>query len=396
METSLVFTLQDAIDHLVDYLGGTASDQVQRDSRRAAQDALRDLCNAHRWTYHYTHGRLATSAPQTTGTVAYTNTGGAYERMLTLSGGTWPSWVKYGQIRIGSDPTINSGGPIYEVDQMKSATVVTLDETLNPGADIVAGTSYTLYRDSYVLPIDFIAQDEDLYQDNFADMVYIHPRHWMRDSRYTYTAGVPRYYSIMGDRNKQGRMVTRVFPAPDAAKTIDFLYQRRPVNLILAKYSTGSVSVAAGSNAVTGVSTAWTDSMAGSAIRFSTTSAEPTNSVDSNPFDFETTVIGLTSATGLILADAPTSSYSSVGYTISNVIDIEDGAMLTAYKRGLEKQISIGRVLKDKPSARALYDEAFNLARDADSRSFAGRKAGDRHVFLRRLINMPISFADET
>lgn len=42
-----MFTFQDAIDHIVDYVGGNASDQLQRDAKRAAIDALRDLANAH-------------------------------------------------------------------------------------------------------------------------------------------------------------------------------------------------------------------------------------------------------------------------------------------------------------------------------------------------------------
>lgn len=390
-----MFTLQDSIEHIVDYLGGNPGDQVQRDAKRAAFDALRDLANAHRWSYHYTHGRVLTSAPYATGTVSYDHTGGTYERMLTLTGGTWPDWVKYGQIRIGSDSSAVAGGPIYEVDEMKSASIVTLDEQLNPGADIAAGTAFSLYRDAYILPSNFIAQDEGLYQDNFADMKFVHPRHWLRTSRYVYTAGVPRFFSIIGDHNGQGRMCLHVFPAPDASKSIDFVYQRRPGNLLIDSYSAGTVSVSAGSRAVTGSGVAWKSSMLKCSIRFSSDSTVPTSETGIAPFDFETTIIGITDSSNLILQDEAPSDYSATAYVISSVVDIEPGAMLTAYKRGLEKQVSIGRVLKDKPSARALYDEAIASAKDADSRSFAGRKAGDNHVFFRRLINMPISFADE-
>lgn len=391
-----MFTFQDAIDHIVDYVGGNASDQLQRDAKRAAIDALRDLANAHRWSYHYSEGRIFTSAPQTTGTVQYDHTGGTYERQLTLTGGTWPDWVRYGQIRIGNDPASVAGGPVYEVEQQISASIITLDEVLNPGSDISSGTSYTLFRNEYLLPEDFIAQDEGLYQDNFCDMRFIHPRWWKRDERYIYTLGPPRFFTIIGDRSQQGRMACRIFPASEAAKTIDFIYQRRPGNLRIANFSEGSASVASGSRTLTGTSGTFKSSMVKCSIRLSTDGTAPTNAYGENPYDWETQIIGFTDESTLVLSDAAPSTYTGVAYVISSVIDIEEGAMLTAYKRGLEKQISIGRTLKDKPSAANAYQSALGLAKDSDSRSFANRKAGDQHVFVRRLIDMPISFADET
>jgi hypothetical protein len=41
-------TFQDTIDLLVDYLGGTPTEAVQRDCRRAILEAYRDLTNAFR------------------------------------------------------------------------------------------------------------------------------------------------------------------------------------------------------------------------------------------------------------------------------------------------------------------------------------------------------------
>lgn len=70
-----------------------------------------------------------------TGTVAYDHTGGANERQLTLSGGTWPTWAKLpGRVFINDD--------WYALNTRVSDTVVTLTSGDNPGSDIAAGASY--------------------------------------------------------------------------------------------------------------------------------------------------------------------------------------------------------------------------------------------------------------
>ena len=391
-----MFTFQDSVDHLVDYLGGAATDQVVRDSKRACASALRDLANAHRWSYHYTHGRVLLNAPYSTGTVAYDHTGGTYERMMTLTSGVWPTWTTYGQIRVPSASTSTTDSVIYEVEDRKSDTVITLSATLNPGADVTAGATYSLYRDSYELPSDFIAQDQALYQDSFADMEYVHPRDWLRYSRYRYSSGIPRFFSIIGDDTNNGRMEMRVTPPPDAAKTVDFVYQRRPRSLRIMAVSAGSISSAvSGTRTITGVGTAFDSTMIGSVIRLSSSVTAPTSDIGDNPSAFESVITAVSSSVVLLVRDALTSDFASVAYVLSDPIDIEHGAMLTAFQRCAEAQIAINRTLKDKPSARAAYEVALGLAMDADSRSFQGRAAGQTGQLTRRLRDMPISFADQ-
>lgn len=48
-----VFTYADAVDHLVDFVGGGASDTLHRDCRRAIQSAYREIATSHRWPYYY-------------------------------------------------------------------------------------------------------------------------------------------------------------------------------------------------------------------------------------------------------------------------------------------------------------------------------------------------------
>lgn len=70
-----------------------------------------------------------------TGTVVYDHTGGANERQLTLTGGTWPTWAKSpGRIFINED--------WYSLDTRVSDSIVTLKSTDNPGADVASTTFY--------------------------------------------------------------------------------------------------------------------------------------------------------------------------------------------------------------------------------------------------------------
>tara|TARA_E500000331_G_scaffold356741_1_gene416026 strand:- start:6364 stop:9285 length:2922 start_codon:yes stop_codon:yes gene_type:complete len=60
-------------------------------------------------------------------TITYDHTGGTYERMLTLSGATWPASAEHGYIFIG--------GTTYNVYRRISDTVLILDKEFNPGSD---------------------------------------------------------------------------------------------------------------------------------------------------------------------------------------------------------------------------------------------------------------------
>lgn len=377
-------TFQDVLDHGLDYLGSNPGDAARRDCVRAALEAYRDLANTFNWSYLYTHGRVLTSASfdGEGATMTYIHTGGTYERMATISGSTWPDWAGDGYVRVGE--------VIYEIDERKSATVVTFSEQVNPGQDIAAPVLFSAYRDTYLLPEDYIAQDQSLYEGNFGGMCYKHPRDWLYASRYVYGSGLPFDYTITGDQKYPGRLVLKVFPWPVEAKSIDFLYKRRPRELSIANESTGTAAVTTGDTTLTGTGTSFTPKMVGSVVRLSSTVKPPTSIIMSNrPAVFESFVRAYVSPTVLILADPADADYSGVGYTISDMVDIEPGAMLNAYLRCVEKHLGMNRTLKDKPSAANQYAAALSEAKSADSRSFMGRSAGQNTPRRLRLRDYP-------
>lgn len=463
-----IVTFGDLVEHAVDYVGGSSAD-VLRDARRCVLQAYRALTNARPWSYLATHGRIVTSAPYSTGTIAYDHAGGTYPREVLLAGGTWPAWA-------GLGAHLRLGGVVHAVAERRSDASLSLDEVLNPGADVDLGrvaiegltldepqvvtsvghgletgdvvilegvgttvedgtvtvngpwtvtvldddafelddsdgtaddawdsttgtwrptptTTYTLYRDVYLLPADFVAADTAMYEENFGGLEFSGDSSWLLEQRYSESSGTPRAYAITGDVRFPGRLVFRLSPYPDQAKTIDFVYTRRPRDLRTLSYEAGTVSNEAGGATVTGDGTEWTAAMAGSVLRMGTTRALPTSWIGATPPAVEVRILEVVSPTELRVESPVAAAHSEVRYIISDPVDIEQGAMLNALLRGIEKHLHIARSIKEKPDAFAAYDMALREAQAADSRSVQGRRMGGASP--RRLLkkDMPADFS---
>ena len=379
-------TFDDVVNHGYDYLGGNPSDQAKRDCVRAALEAYRDLANAFNWTYLYTPSRIITTTSYDStvagATLTYLESDGTYPRQATISGDTWPTWAGDGVIRIG---TVG-----YKVAQRVSATVVILDETISPNVDIATPTPFVMYQDTYLLPEDFVAQDQALYELNFGGMTYTHPREWLYENRYVFASGVPQFFTITGDSKYPGRLVMRMFPWPYQSKTVDFIYKRRPRALLTQNVSAGLITVSLGGTTVTGSGTAFTPNMVGSVMRISATVKPPTSLImGGNVAVFESTIASYVSSASVVITTPADQVCTGVGYTVSDPIDIEQGAMLNAFHRCVEMHIGMSRTMKDKPSAANQYQTALSAAKCADSRSFAGRAAGQSGRYRPRFRDMP-------
>lgn len=394
MTQVVVTTWKDILDHLVDFLGSNASREVYKDARRASLAALRDFSAKHRWTYYYARGRLNTVAPYNgdgtgTTTVAYDHTGGIAPRVVTLVNGTWPAWAA-SPATLQMTPSAG-GGPIeYEVESRLDDNNITLTAASNPGADTTASTDFFLWLDAYSLPVDWLAFDQMMNATLMISMQYVHPSTWLAQHRHTASPGTPHRYTVMGDPAHYGGNAIRFFPAPDNVYAYDYIYQRRPRPLLIDGYATGTVAATGGGNTVTGTKTAWTSKMVGSVFRFGSDATNvPTGMEGLYPFAEERIITDVASATALTLDAALSSSYSGVAYAISDPLDIEEGAMLTAYLRCAEMQLGRSRTGKDRAEFEGAYRRALAEAREADSRNFGPRRAGEGAGFPNRLAYMP-------
>lgn len=376
-----LFTMQDAIDHVVEYLQEQTSPGAARDARRAVLSAWREFANAHSWSYWCSHGRINTNAPYNTGTIAYDHTGGSIERQLTLSSGTWPDWAEFGQIEIS--------GVLYQIAVRVSASVLQLEANNNPGADVASGSSYNLFRDTYPCPPGMVNVDQ-MQNVNSWGLEYIHPRDWLRLHRHSAgTSGDPRMFTIMGSPDHQSNLAFRLWPFPSDSASIDFTYQARPRLLTIPVINTGTVSVSSGSSTITGTGTTFTSNHIGAVFRLSENSSTPTGRHGANPFVAERVIMSRASATSVEADQDFADSYSGVGYTISSPLDIEPGSMLTAFLRCCEKEIAIQRRLKDRREVIEIYRDALIMAKETDSRYTGPRSVYGEGGWYRRLADYP-------
>lgn len=361
-----LFTYQDAVDHGVDLLGSTVTGDSTRDARRAARAAYQEFSTVRRWVYYYQRGQIITSASQSDGTVDYNST----TRVLTLTGSTWPSWAAYGTVAIARVP--------YEVAARLSSTTLQLSVNSNPGVDVASGTAYTFYRDTYPMPGDFLASDQLIsIGTSIALPRYVHPSMWLSPQQLQVSPATPRAYTFMADPNYMGVLAVRFNPAPDQAYTFNFIYQRRPRPLVIDEYKAGTVT--GSSTTLTGTGTAWTSKMIGSVLRlYSDGTQYPTGLIGAYPYTTERIITAVASTTSLTLDTALDESYTAVKYTISDPCDIEDGAMLVAFQRCIEKQNSLTRNMKadQKEEMNKAYMTALTFAMEADCRNFERRVAG--------------------
>lgn len=297
------------------------------------------------------------------GNAAYTSGGTWYNpKSLTLSGGIWPNWAKFGRIIINDTVSV--------IKTRVSNTVVTLEDAVYPYATIAAGESYTLYRSHYPLPDDFKAGYSMMEEDRIWCGNYIHPDEWLRLERSWNQTGGPYNWTIMADPERYGAYAVYVMGYPDAVETLDFMYYGRGRNIKLSGYESrayaGTVSVTANTTTVTGSSSAFTSDMVGSIIRFSSdTNSYPTGLGGLNVYGDQERIASFTSTTVVTLEEGPDSTYSATKYVVSDPLDLS-ASLLEALQRGAEHQLAIFRGVRVEVTKK-LYDEALIRARERNA-----------------------------
>lgn len=386
MASPELYTYRDAVDAAIDYLTGAGSGSAQqKDIRRAVQAAVREVWSAHDWSWLYKHGRVHLHAVETTGTITYDHTGGTNERELTLVGATWPTWAENAVVRIDD--------VVSHVESRISDTVLTLDVTLNPGFDVDALTEFSIFPSYYVLPQDFHKFDGPMGESPWRLGTPVTPTEIMRIERYSDTTGSLRYYCVRSIDDLHGSLGLYISPPSDTAETNDFVYQRRCRQLRYSGHEAtvdypGTI-VTNGTTSVVGTDTAFEDGMVGSVIRVGRDSTRiPTGLDGLYPFMEQRTIVAVTDTTNLTLDTVAATSLSGVKYCISDPIDI-DVVAFNLFLRCIEKHLAIGRNMKHKGEAIALYNQTLFETRGHDCRDTTVR-------IMRRVPGRLSRFADAT
>lgn len=360
-----MWTYQDAVEHLLDSFDIDITGRYERVARRAVQNAYTELINRANWEYFVRRLTLRTAAQQTTGTIVYDHTGGSSERLVTLTGATWPADV--------IDYRIIINGVSYPVASRVSGTAITLTEAMNPGAD-VASTTYTLYKASYLLPADFreLISLWDLETRKPVGIILNATQH-AQSAAWFDRPSLPLWAAIRNDASFYNRFSLVFSPPPDMERTYDLLYKAAARALQTAKYATGTVTTN-GTTTVSGSGTAFTDRMVGCIIRFSSsTTVEPTGIAggiagDDNPAAYERSITAVGSGTSLTV-DGAVPTLSGVKYTISDPLDIDQGTMLTALLRMAEADAARQLNRRDVETKEVAALRALRLAMETSAKA---------------------------
>lgn len=331
-----ILTFEDCVAHLLDVVENGREGLNVRQAIRAVESAYRDFPLKHQWAYYYRKRIVATVDAYSTGTITYDHTGGANERQLTLATGTWPSWSAFGRVIIGD--------AAYEVESRISDSIITLEESANPGEDVAAGTAYTICRAEYPLPVDFrrMIQLLDIEQD-FRLRVDSESEQHDAETVYYTDPSQPLRITIRGSTRHLGSLALVFGPPPATGQNYSMLYEASPRSLrIPERYNTGTVAITSGSATVTGTNTAFPTNCVGAILRVSGHNAEP-SPLSGNPqgtkgvYIFQGVIKSRTSATELTLTES--AGVSADGqYSLSDPIDIEPIGMTTAFLRLCEAE----------------------------------------------------------
>lgn len=351
-----IYTYQDAVDLLVDYLGGNAEAASARDVRKAILEAYDELCGEKAWSHlsrtHYVHTEL----PET-GTLAYDSSTGIF----TIDTGTFPSWA------VGA--TLSIGDLRVRVATRPSSTTLTAVDSMQPADDIATGTSFTIYTDVITLPETFMSLVKPLDESTGSpECKYVPADEWAYYTRYDESQGSPLIWTIMADPVYLGRQALHLWPAPDTKRTIGFLGRFYPRSLNITGYRTndraGTVSLSG--NTITGSSTAFSADMVGSVIRVSANStAYPEGRGGDNPYQYQRIITAYSSATSMTFGGDAVSA-STRKYCITDPVDVSRG-MLDAFMRGCERKVAHKRGTSEQDRAEQVYMNALIKAKSLDS-----------------------------
>lgn len=347
-----MITFSDLLEHIVVYAGRDNTKATAESCRRAAQMAVQILPTRHSWLWYRRSITITLSPVYSTGTVTYDSA----TRVLTLSGGTWPSWAVYGSVRID--------GIEYLVQTRTSGTELVLQSTSCPDSDIVDATAYQIRRFAYQLPADCSAVGSVILEPYGQKLSY--RRQVDPIAQGTWDAWL-NCWGLYTDRTTYGRYCLIISPNNGQTGTLQVSYQATIQPLRYDTFDNGFVSVSG--TTVTGQNTKFRSDMVGQVFRCSLDGkTDPTSLFGNNPYIHESIIASVAGGEAMTLETAIASPVTRVKAVVSSILDVKHGPMYDYLCREAEKQLRA--VLRMAPSGReelTMWMEALTFAREDDS-----------------------------
>ena len=357
-----VFTLHDLVHRLS---LRTESDVTTKNIAlwtRAIQDAIRGLPGKHDWNYFIRHARFQTTA-RITPTCTYDHTGGASERLLTITDGTniWPADAELGEV------WIDDIEKPFRVYQRLSDTQVTLEPNFSFSEDFTA-TEVNWGRKAYQFnrEITRVHQVQNLSQDR---PIAFLPTVDFQDATHAHWGyGVTELCTWQNHGTKFGAADFILIPHPTEVNDIEVTATVNPIIPRIHLESGGDATIAAGSNQVTCTGAAFTNKLVGSIIRIGRRTDIPSY-FDNRDFEFQAFVMSVDSTTQLTLSETAPSALATRGWTISSPADLEASTMIEYVEDEAFHQYCKNHKHETFREARAVAKESLRAAIARDNKT---------------------------
>lgn len=202
-------TLLEEVGHFLFGIRSSFSADQTSDIEQCIKYGLHDVYAAHTWSFFRPVEDIPTTAPYATGTVTIAS------GVVTLTGGTFPSWAADGIMKVSDK--------YYSVASRDSGTQITLDNTTVTEA---TAKSFQLGRPEIPMDATFEAVDNDSDLTYYPDQNRCYPpvqqrhdqsiRRMQQEDPYY---DQPVYYSVRTvqfDPTVGSRKVLALYPTPDA------------------------------------------------------------------------------------------------------------------------------------------------------------------------------------
>ena len=199
---------------------GFSADQTV-DILQCIRDGLHYVYSAHDWSFFRPVQDISTTAPYATGTVTIA------AGVVTLTGGTFPSWAADGILKVSNN--------YYSISLRNSGTSLTLDDT---SVTVSSATAFSLGRPEVPLSESFeaVANDSDLHYYPGQNEIYPpvrqrHDQHLRTMQQADPYYDRPCFYSVRTvefDPTVGSRKRLAFYPTPDAAYVLRVPMLLRP------------------------------------------------------------------------------------------------------------------------------------------------------------------------
>jgi hypothetical protein len=348
-----VFTYADLVTRMIERRGMSGSNRELVQVQVAIQDAYRELPTLAQWRHYHRRVVIETEDIETFEDAVYV----ASANTLTTTG-TWPANVAFGDILYADKR--------YKVEERVSNTVIKLSSADRPSENFTQDVRWV--RTVYQLPFQLQRVLSVSSEDNMLEIAAVTQDDMVQFKRLMGSAGAdPKYYTVRPSSYYASQSEIEIFPIPDGAKRIEVSMVMIPRPLKV--YEDTGVNGGTTANSTNFSGTGFTARHQGCVLRISATSALPKPvwqySEARVATNVEVFVRSYDSATVLVMAEAAAATGSSLGYTLSDYIDIDPTYMLDtletlAYKKFCKNYIGDYDKIR---SASAMFEEALGRAK---------------------------------